>query len=226
MLKNKRRVWVYTPPGYSPDAEPYRLLVLFDGQQYTEATPTPIILDNMISDGTIPPLVAVMVGQVDRFNELFLNHNFADFIATELVPLVHQRYHVNAKPEQTIIGGLSLGGLAAVYTALQHPEIFGNVLSQSGSFQLSAEDEKGLIRQFVLEQKRPIRFYLEAGLMETSDSPSLLYSNRHLRDVLEAKGYEVHYSEYNGRHDHINWRGSLSQGLTSLFGVPRRLTSR
>jgi len=133
---------------------------------------------------------------------------------------------VTAKPEQTIIGGLSLGGLAAAYTALQHPEVFGNVLSQSGSFQLRAEDEKRLIRQFVLEEKRPIRFYLEVGLLEIADSPSLLDSNRHLRDVLEAKGYVVHYSEYNGRHDHINWRGSLSQGLISLFGVPRRLISR
>jgi enterochelin esterase-like enzyme len=224
MLKNKRRLWVYTPPGYSSDGEPYRLLVLFDGRQYIEATPTPTILDNMVADGSIPPIVAVMVGQVDRYNELFLNHTFADFIAKELVPWVQQRYHVTAKPAQTIIGGLSLGGLAAAYTALQHPEVFGNVLSQSGSFQLRAEDEKSLVRQFVLEEKRPIRFYLEAGLLETADSPSLLDSNRQLRDILEAKGYEVHYSEYNGRHDHINWRGSLSQGLTSLFGVPRRLT--
>jgi enterochelin esterase-like enzyme len=58
---------------------------------------------------------------------------------------------------------------------------------------------------------------LEAGLLEVNETPSLLHSNRHLRDVLEAKGYEVTYSEFNGRHDAVCWRGSLSQGLAALL---------
>jgi enterochelin esterase-like enzyme len=225
MLKNKRRLWVYTPPGYRSDGDPYRLLVLFDGWQYVQLTPTPTILDNMIADGALPPLVAVMVDPVDRFSELALNETFSDFMANELTPWIRQRYHVTEKPEQTVLGGLSLGGMAAAYTALRHPAVFGNVLSQSGSFQFKAEDETGVIRQFTHREKLSIRFYLEAGLLEAADSPSLLHSNRHLRDVLEAKGYVVHYSEYNGRHDHINWRGSLSQGLMALFGSPSRRTN-
>jgi enterochelin esterase family protein len=146
-----------------------------------------------------------------------MNAAFTDFVASELVPWLQQEYHVTNKPEQRIIGGLSLGGLAAAYTAMRHSDVFGNVLAQSGSFQFRADDEKGLIRQFVLASKLPIHFYLEAGLLETGDSPSLLHSNRHLRDVLEAKGYDVKYSEFNGRHDHICWRGSLSQGLMALM---------
>src|SRR5579863_6337398 len=31
ILNNERRVWVYTPPGYSNISEPYGLLLLFDG---------------------------------------------------------------------------------------------------------------------------------------------------------------------------------------------------
>lgn len=57
----------------------------------------------------------------------------------------------------------------------------------------------------------------EAAAITSGDVPSLLHSNRHLRDVLRAKGYEVEYSEFNGRHDHIGWRGSLSQGLVKLL---------
>jgi len=226
MLKNKRRIWVYTPPGYTPTGEPYGLLVLFDGWDYTQVIPTPTILDNMEASGVIQPLVAVMIDQIDRSNELALNQTFADFVANEVVPWIRQRYHVTAKPERTIIGGLSLGGLAAAYTALRHPEVFGNVLSQSGSYQYGADDEKGLIRQFVLHEKVPIRFYLEAGLLEVNTVPSLLYSNRRLRDVLEAKGYSVRYSEYNGRHDYICWRGSLSEGLISLTRSERRPATR
>lgn len=216
-LKNERRLWIYTPPGYDQSREPYGLLILFDGWQYSQLMGTPTILDNMIADGVISPLVVVMLDHVDRFQELAMNAAFTDFVASELVSWLQQKYHVTKKAEQRIIGGLSLGGLAATYTAMRHSDVFGNVLAQSGSFQFRSDDEKGLIRQFVLTRKLSIHFYLEAGLLETGDSPSLLDSNRHLRDVLEAKGYDVKYSEFNGRHDHICWRGSLSQGIISLM---------
>jgi enterochelin esterase-like enzyme len=225
-LKNTRRLWVYTPPAYKKTHQRYGLLVLFDGWQYNGSIPTPTILDNMIADGQIPPLVAVLVDQVDRFKELAQNPVFSDFISDELMPWVRENYDVTKSPNRTIIGGLSLGGLAAAYTAMRHPEVFGNVLSQSGSFQLIPEGTKQLIRQFVETPKLPINFYLEAGLLETGDSPSLLHSNRNFRDVLEAKGYIVTYSEFNGRHDAICWRGSLSKGLISILGAHRSITRR
>jgi enterochelin esterase-like enzyme len=41
--------------------------------------------------------------------------------------------------------------------------------------------------------------------------------------VLQAKGYEVAgYAEYNGAHDYLNWRGSVSDGLISLWGTADR----
>jgi enterochelin esterase-like enzyme len=143
MLKNKRRLWVYTPPDYRPDGKPYRLLVLFDGWQYVQLTPTPTILDNMIADGAIPPLVAVMVDPVDRFSELALNQTFSDFMANELTPWIRQRYHVTEKPEQTVIGGLSLGGMAAAYTALRHPGFSATFFRNPDRFSLRRRMKPG-----------------------------------------------------------------------------------
>jgi enterochelin esterase family protein len=220
--KEGRRVWVYTPPGYRPDGRPYRLLVLFDGWQYTHLIPVPTILDNMIADGVIPPTVAVMVDQKERVKELYLNPSFADLVAGELVPWVRRRYHVTRSPREAVVGGLSLGGVAAAYTAMRHAEVFGGVLSQSGAFQYKPEDPARLVRRLATRARLPIRFYLEAGLLEVNETPSLLHTNRHLRDVLEAKGYEVTYSEFNGRHDAVCWRGSLSQGLAALLAPPSR----
>ena len=45
-----------------------------------------------------------------------------------------------------------------------------------------------------------------------------LESNRHMRDVLLAKGYEVHYREFIGGHDYLSWRGLLADGLIALIG--------
>lgn len=212
-----RRVWVYTPPGYRRAGRPYRLLVLFDGWQYTHTIPVPTILDNMIADGALPPTVAVMIDKKERVKELYLNPSFADFVAGEFMKWVRARYNVTRSPRESVVGGLSLGGVAAAYTAMRHPSVFGGVLSQSGAFQYRHEDPDGLIRRFTKIARLPVRFYLEAGLLEVNETPSLLHTNRHLRDVLEAKGYEVTYSEFNGRHDAVCWRGSLSQGLTALL---------
>jgi enterochelin esterase family protein len=42
--------------------------------------------------------------------------------------------------------------------------------------------------------------------------------DRRMRDALTAKGYLVHYQEFNGNHSYINWRGSFGDGLVLLLG--------
>jgi hypothetical protein len=43
-----------------------------------------------------------------------------------------------------------------------------------------------------------------------------LMGNRHLRDVLRAKGYDVIYREVGGGHEWVHWRAMLADGLTAL----------
>jgi hypothetical protein len=45
-------------------------------------------------------------------------------------------------------------------------------------------------------------------------------ANRHMRDVLNAKGYAIGYSEYDGGHAFLNWSGGMARGLLFLYGKP------
>ena len=223
ILGNERRVYVYTPPDYTTSGEAYGLLVVFDGWAYIHMVPTPTILDNLLTQGMIPPLVAVLPDSLDqktRSRELPCHPAFVEFLLQELLPWVHSRYHVTNDPAQTIVAGSSYGGLAAAFAALQAPDHFGKVLSQSGGFwwDKDAEDhisQEWLTRQFMAHPRLPLNFYIEVGLKEDGDMVS---SNRHLRDVLVLKGYEVDYAEFHGGHDYICWRGSFADGLLKLIG--------
>lgn len=66
--------------------------------------------------------------------------------------------------------------------------------------------------------KLPLRFYLDVGKFENNFHPSPLIANRHLRDVLIAKGYAVKYQEFTGHHTAVNWRGTFPDALVFLLG--------
>lgn len=79
-----------------------------------------------------------------------------------------------------------------------------------------------LVKQFLASPKLPLRFYLTAGTFEIDrfgeGGGGILEMTRHLRDVLLAKGYEVHYQQFVGGHDSVPWRGALADGLIALIG--------
>ena len=231
VLGNERRIWVYTPPAYAPERGPYVSAVFFDGHCYQRLIPTPTLLDNLLADGRLPPVIAIFVDSLGKTRgvELPCNEQFALFVAQELMPWARERYAVTRDPSLTVVAGVSLGGLAAAFVGLRHSELFGNVLSQSGSFWRpvgvpadDAPESEWLVRQFVAAPRLPLRVYLDAGLLENRASapfrPSVLQSNRHLRDVLALKGYPLHYAEFAGGHDFPCWQGTLADGLVALLG--------
>ena len=229
-----RRVWVYTPPNYDPkSSKPCRLMICFDGLSYLAEIPVPTILNNLLAAGKILPTVAVMIdnGDARASAEDLDNHaTFADFVANELVPWVRQHWRVSTDPAQAIICGYSRGGLGATYVAWKHPEVFGNVLAQSGAFWRGNEggtsDPEWLTQQFKSSPKASLRFYVEVGAQETGKTPGgtiFIEANRHLRQALEGKGYDVRYVEVSGaRHDPIHWRFQLADGILYLTGKGRR----
>ncbi|GHO49148.1 enterochelin esterase [Ktedonospora formicarum] len=222
LLANERRIWVYTPPGYTASSTPYGVLLLLDGFCYLHVIPTPTILDNLLSEKQIPPLITVFIDSLDaqtRLHEMRCNPTFVHFLRQELLPWLRERYHVTSDSARTTIGGVSAGGLAAAFVAFQAADLFGNILSQSGSFWWGPEkEEEWLTTQYAASEKRPLRFALEVGLLERATTVDQVVVNRRLRDVLRTKGYDVHYAEYNGGHDYLTWRESMADRLLALMG--------
>lgn len=234
-LGNRRDISVYTPPGRDDGCPDCNFLLIFDRAQYLTAVPTPTLLDNMLADGVIEPTVAVFVGnasQSARSFELPPNQQFQEFLREELLPWARSNYRFSADPRRAVVVGSSFGGLAAAYTAYSHPSLFGNVLSQSGSYwwwpgwtparivtraglDRWLNEESGWVgRQFAEGRNSGLRLYLDVGRWE---GRLMMLPNRTFRDVLQARGHRVVYREFEGGHDYAAWRATLSDGLQVLL---------
>jgi enterochelin esterase-like enzyme len=181
-------------------------------------------------------VVAVFLESPDRDVEFPPNDDFQKYVGTELIPELRRHYRLSHDPRKNMVMGASYGGLAATYTAFEHPDIFGKVLSQSGSYgwapspggesfgriagagnaslgRIPSADSAWLIRQIAEAPRKPIRFYLDAGLWEGG---GMVSSNRLMRSVLVGKGYDVKYREAPGTHHAYYWMLRLPDALASL----------
>lgn len=223
-LENHRRIRIYTPHGYSKENKPYGFLVLTDGDEYINVLSATTVLDNLIADKKIPPIITIFIDSTEtRGEELRCNDTFGDIIVKELMPWVRDNYNISNKADEAIIGGLSLGGLTASYLGLKYSEIFGNVLSQSGSYWYKPEgfecDESNcwMSTEFKAIDKLPLKFYLNVGVLETKDR--MIDTNINLRNALIFKGYTVEFEEFKSGHDYLSWGETLANGLISLIGM-------
>lgn len=229
LLKGQRNISIYTPPDYESDRTARPLVILFNGPMYIGSGVGPTVLDNLVAAGKIrPPVVCVI--QSDPLPQL-LTSRFAEAIATELVPHLRSTYRVGSDPKDVVVGGFSAAAVWAAYIALRHPNVIGNVLSQSGAFrfQLPGRSEpNSLSSMFADAPLAPVRFYIDSGLYEPFPSAqrpahesaldeSNTAGNRHFRDVLRAKGYDVIYKETGGGHDQLHWRATLAEALITLL---------
>jgi enterochelin esterase family protein len=234
ILQNERDLWFYRPADREPDV----LLVLFDAHRCLTAMQTPTLLDNLNASGETPALAAVMIDNVDRGAELPCNPEYLRFLCDELIPFTRSVDGLDFEPTQIIPAGQSYGGLAAAYCALERPDVFAGAISQSGSFWWKPDprnDEQALVlgdapdwavlpRRAATLPHSDARFYLDAGTLENRSfddgAPSLLASNRHMRDVLIARGFDITYREFAGGHDSVWWRSTLADGILALLADP------
>jgi enterochelin esterase family protein len=226
LLGAEQTVDVYVPSGYGvAGGRPAGTVYLIDGGDYLRDMRVADVFDNLIGEHHIAPLVAVMVHNLPgaaRNRELSCDPSFTEFLAAELVPWVRRNYLVSTDPSRTIVGGYSLGGLEAAYAASVHPDIFGAVLSESGSFWwrpgspgAANPSQPWMATQFAAPGARRVRFFLSVGRYEPGLQGGLI-TNQLMRDALLTRGYEIKYEEVEGQHDPINWRLAFPDGLMFL----------
>ncbi len=217
---------VYVPKGY-PDEGPYPLILQLDGHAYQQII-TDEMLNNMIEQEKIRPSVVVFLPphpQGSRDDLYICNNKFNEFLATKLIPDLRDRFHCSAEAKDTFITGSSLGGLASFYAGLTYPEVFGNVISQSGALWHSREEIDQAVDQF-MKEKGETCFTMDAGKFESGlfepEKLSLLDANKQMAKKMENYPH-YKFTDFPGGHDFLCWQATWSERLISAFELADNL---
>jgi len=219
-LGREHPVFVYLPPGYTNSQERFPSIYVMDGGEYITLGMMLNILDNLIAEKRIRPVVGVFIDPrtdprnsqtSQRMHDYAMSDSFVQFLTEEVRPWLLKKYRLEKNPHQTAIMGASLGGLISTYAAFTRADVFGLCAAQSPAY---SWDQEAIIHTFASSQKKPIRFYVDTGTIHDA----LLYA-RKMRRVLEEKGYELAYGEYPEGHNWANWRGRIDDILTYFWGI-------
>ncbi len=209
-LAGSRRVWYYVPPGYAAATDAlYPVVYVLDGANYVEKMDVPKVLDHLIANKTIPPVIAVFSEPADRQEEYSRSPRWRAFIANELVPAVDKRFRTFPTPDHRVILGSSLAAYGAVDLAVAAPSVFGLCAAMAPPVQAATVvSNQAAARSAVVS----IKFFVMGGVYD-----SMIDGARLLRTTLDEYQAPVSYLEVSEGHNTNTFRGHLDDALKALL---------
>ncbi|ELY4855872.1 esterase family protein [Cronobacter turicensis] len=236
-LKSERRVYVWTPPGYSRESEPLPVLYFYHGFGDTGLSAVtqgriPQMMDNLLAEGKIKPMLVVIPDTetdiADAVPENFppaerrkdfypINARAADKeLMNDIIPLIGQRFNVRQDAQGRALAGLSQGGYQALVSGMTHLQSFGWLASLSGVTTATVPNDdvtKQLSRaDEVNSQLR--NFTLVVGEKDSVTGRDIAG----LKTELERDGVKFDYHVYPGLgHEMAVWRPAYAGWVQKLF---------
>ena len=248
IFRNRRWLRVWVPPEYDAPRNRdryYPVLYLNDGQNlFDRATSFAGVewqvdetADRLIRQEEVPPLIIVGIdnAQKERIREFLpyravhppvwrpLGKRYPEFLIDEVMPFLFTRYRMARGPENTGLGGSSLGAIVSLFTVLDRPGIFGRLLLESPSLFVS---NRRLLRYSRAFRQWPQRVFLAMGTHEDGREDhdrEVVDDVRELQQILRRSGLgedrlrvEI---EIGGTHNEAAWAKRFPEALGFLFGA-------
>jgi enterochelin esterase-like enzyme len=236
-----RKFYIYTPPGYDTNLDKkYPVLYLQHGggedeTGWVKQGMVDIILDNLIAQGKVLPMLIVMEnsnavkpGETGRnvmgggapgSNQWMSGPSaFKEVLLNDLIPFVDKTFRTIPNRDNRAMAGLSMGGFLSVNTVFEYPETFGWLGAFSGGMRLTPDDDlktlfNGTLSDPEVFNKKFKVFFQSIGTAE-DPWPRVKLTN----EILTKAGINNVYFESPGTaHEWLTWRRSLFAFAPLLF---------
>ncbi len=220
-----RALRVYHPPGYDENTlRRFPVLYMQDGKNLffpDEAFQgnewrVDETMDRLHGMNAVRKAIVVGVAPADRLKDYTKPgyETYGRFLAERLKPLVDAQLRTLTGPEDSVVMGSSLGGVAALHVGWRHAKTFGRVACLSSTF--GHFDD--LFERIAVEPKQPLRIYLDSGWPKDNYE-----ATNAMRDLLISRGYRLgddllQFSFPEGHHDEASWAGRIHLPFQFFFG--------
>ncbi len=234
LLKETRKLWVYTPPDYATGDQRYPVLYLLHGsgdleQGWIEDGRANFILDNLIAAGKAKPMIIVMPrGHVvaDRQIDREKNNDLLErVLVQEIVPYVDSHYRVMAGRDNRAIMGLSMGGGQTLRFGLQNVGLFASVIGLSPAIRYPDATYKTMFSDLVANPQKTnhqIKLLMifcgtKDHLLDASDAFDRFLTASQISHEYRRTDYESMWPGRRDDHTWPIWRMNLHDAAPLLF---------
>ncbi len=219
----RRKLYVYTPPGYSRDKK-YPVLYLLHGiggdeTEWQRFAKPNLLLDNLIAAEKALPMIIVMPNGRAQKNDRAEGNVFASapaFAAFEqdllrdVIPAIESRYSARAGREHRALAGLSMGGGQSLNFGLGHLDQFAWVGGFSSAPNTKSPAE--LVPDPAVAREKLKLLWLSCG-----NKDGLIRISQGVHTYLKDKKVPHLWNVDGHGHDPTHWRNNLYHFLQRIF---------
>ncbi|RCS44011.1 esterase family protein [Bremerella cremea] len=219
----KRKMQVYTPPGYSADKK-YPVLYLLHGiggdeTEWQRFANVNVMLDNLIADRKAVPMIVVMPNGRAQKNDraegnVFASApSFATFekdLLDDVIPAIDAKYSVEADAEHRALAGLSMGGGQTLNFGLTHLDTFAWIGAFSSA--PNTKPAKELVSDVDALKKHAKLIVLTCG-----NKDGLINISQRMHKFLQENEVEHVWHVDEHAHDPQHWSNSLYWFAQNIF---------
>jgi enterochelin esterase family protein len=228
VVGDHRDYYVYVPPSYDGKKKLPVLYLLHgfsdDASGWTSVGRAHVILDNLLAEGKIEPMLVVMTlgyGAPEILTSTSATRppdvqsrnreRFRDALFQEVIPAVEKNYRVDARREKRAIAGLSMGGGQSLFIGLNNLDRFAYVGGFSSG--IGGDDPGKIFSGLNSSANAKLRkLWVACG-----SSDFLIEPNRKFHAWLEGQGVQHTWVESEGAHTWMVWRRYLAQFTPLLW---------
>ncbi|HWK98439.1 MAG TPA: alpha/beta hydrolase-fold protein [Parapedobacter sp.] len=226
VTRSWRQCYVYTPEGYDQSSTNYPVLYLLHGGGEDETGwvnqgKTDLIMDNLIADKRVNPMLVVMmdgnVGSQQGFSEAQLQ-SFERELKEVVIPFIESNFRVKKDAESRALAGLSMGGLQTLYGGVMNTDLFAHLGVFSSGWFINQKELSEPQYKFMRENKALINSNLKSFWVAMGGKEDIAYENcKAMLAEFDKIGVKYTYSEYPGGHTWPVWRNNLLNFSQTLF---------
>lgn len=216
-----RQVKIYLPPGYDTLSQ-LPVLYVMDGIESMDYMSYTTVLDNLIAECKINPVVVVFLPPGERHTEYIGEKQpaFMTALCDEFVPFIEKKFKTSSLPEMRGITGISSGGHMALLTVLSRPDVFLYGAGQSPTISMDIYDALRSLQGEGIKLQR-FRIYFDVGRFDlpggTFLNASFLQATEDLHQKMDEAGMKHIYQVFNDGHQWANWRERTDEILVYFF---------